>query len=375
MPLTFNAIYLGNPGIFLDPTEGNDVAENAALFVGQTFGGPGEGLSSQWVSFTSVNNGGNSTALDMNNSVVNDQAIIDNGSGPVAYVFDGTAVFSGVITYVDGTTSATDLQFVLVQMTNGDLYLVPRPTEGDPTNDALSANRIQSVTFTDVSGDTYSGMAIDRPVISFINCFTPGARIAVPEGTTLVEDLRVGDLVVTRDHGAQAIRWIGKRTLSAADLARNPGLRPIRIAAGALGRGLPEQDLIVSPQHRFMMVSRIAARMFGMAEVLVAAKHLVGCPGIEIIEDCTGIDYLHFTCDQHELVYADGSVTETLYLGAQALASLAEGARQELQALFPEILPTVGTAAPPVPARMLLTGRQGRSLSRRHLRNRVPLVA
>ena len=51
--------------------------------------------------------------------------------------------------------------------------------------------------------------------------------------------------------------------------------RPIRIRAGTLGNGLPEADLIVSPQHRVLVRSGIARTLFGADEVLVAAKQLL----------------------------------------------------------------------------------------------------
>ena len=373
MPLTFNAIFLDNSGIELDPTEGNNVAENANLFVGQTFGGPGAALAGQWVSFTSVNNGGVANALDMNNNIVTDQAIIDNGSGPVTYDFDGTAVWSGTLTYIDGTSSAPGLQLVLVQMTNGDLYLVPRPTAADPTNVALSANQIQSVTITGLTGNTFSGMGSDRPLISFITCFSRGTRIAVPGGDRNIEDLVVGDLVMTEDHGAQPIRWIGRRTLTHEDLTRSPNLRPIRIKAGALCDGLPERDLIVSPQHRMLVRSRIAGRMFGTSEVLVAAKHLLGLPGIDVVQDARQVEYLHLIFDRHEVVHAERALAESLYLGTQALASLSEDVLREIRELFPELRMPITSR--PTPARPFLQGRQGRSLCQRHLRNGLPLVA
>lgn len=374
MPLTFNAIFLGNSAVSLDPTEGNNVAENANLFVGQTFGGPGAALAGNWVSFTSVNNGGVVDALDMNNNVVNDQAIINNGSGPVTYVFDGTSVFNATITYIDGSTSAS-VPVVIVQMTNGDLYLVPSPTTPTPTNTALSSNQIRSVTLTSLVGNTYSGMGANRPLISFLTCFTPGTLIDTPEGLRAVETLQPGDKVVTKDRGAQDIFWVGRRDLSYQDLVRNPALRPVRIAAGALGGGLPARDLVVSPQHRVLVRSRIAARMFGQGEVLVAAKHLLGLPGIEVVLPEQGIAYLHFMCRRHEVVFAEGAATESLYAGPQAMQSMSGPARAELLALFPELMGEGARLMAPVPVRVLVTGRQGRSLTQRHLRNRQPLVA
>lgn len=359
MALTFNAIFLGNSATQLDPTEGNDLAEGAGFFATQTFGGPGNALAGQWVSFTSVNNGGVATALDMNNSVVNDLAIINDGSGPVTYTFDGTSVFFGFITYIDGSTSPLNLQMVLVQMTNGDLYLVPRPTAGDPTNAWLSTDQIQSITFTGLVGDTYSGMDADRPVISFLTCFASGTRISTPEGERPVEALAPGDLVNTQDNGPQPVLWIGHRHVSLVEMFANPQLRPIRIAAGSMGKGVPSRDLRVSPQHRMLVRSAIAERMFGAPEVMVAAKHLVGLPGIGRCPRLAPIDYWHLLCERHEILFADNAPAESFYTGTQALYALEEGARAELQAVF-------GNRTPPLPARNLVAGRKGRSLARRH---------
>ena len=95
--------------------------------------------------------------------------------------------------------------------------------------------------------------------------------ILTEAGEMPVERLVPGTRVMTRDNGLQELRWTGSRVVDAAMLDQNPNLRPIRIAAGAQGNGLPRRELIVSPQHRVLVRSRIAQKMFGAAEVLVAA--------------------------------------------------------------------------------------------------------
>ena len=193
-------------------------------------------------------------------------------------------------------------------------------------------------------------------------CFTPGTRIATPTGPRPVEDLCPGDLVLTRDNGAQAIRWIGTVGISPRRLDLQPNLRPIRIAAGALGRLTPEHDLIVSPQHRVLVTSRFAERMFGCVEVLVAAKHLIGLPGVQVQRQAGALTYLHMLFDRHELVLSNGTWTESLLPRDRAIAGLAPAAQREIRALFPD-LPGLS------PARRILTGREGRALLDRHTRN------
>lgn len=204
-------------------------------------------------------------------------------------------------------------------------------------------------------------------------CFTSGTLIKTIRGEIPVEDLKVGDEVLTLDRGYQTIRWIGSRNLSAAQLADHPKMCPIRIRAGALGVNQPERDLLVSPQHRILVRSIIAERMFGQSEVLVAAKQLLEMDGVEIAEDVTSITYWHFMFEAHQIVFANGAATESLYTGSEALKAVGNAARQEILVLFPELDKEDLHVAQP--ARILVPGRRGRRLAERVMRNKKTLVA
>ena len=65
-------------------------------------------------------------------------------------------------------------------------------------------------------------------------------------------------------------------------------------------------DLIVSPQHRMLVRSQIAQKMFGTPEVLVAAKQLCQLRGIDVVEDLVDVTYVHFLFDAHQIVLANG---------------------------------------------------------------------
>ncbi len=201
-------------------------------------------------------------------------------------------------------------------------------------------------------------------------CFTPGTLIATPGGDRAVETLRPGDLVLTRDHGPQAIRWIGRRELSARQLDVQPNQRPVQIAAGALGPGLPACGLTISPQHRILIVSKIAQRMFGSGEVLCAARHMAGTRGVAVRNPPAGVTYMHLLLDRHELICSGGVWTETLYPGPEALRSLPVTAREEIHTLFPAL----HLDGPPPGARPFLTGRETRSLMERHQNKQRDLV-
>ena len=202
-------------------------------------------------------------------------------------------------------------------------------------------------------------------------CFARGTLIETPDGPRAVESLAVGDLVLTVDNGAKPILWIGSNRVSAQQLDRQPELRPIRIRQGALGEGQPTRDLIVSPQHRILVRSRIAQKMFGTDEVLVAAKQLCQIEGIDIAADLPEVEYFHFLFDQHEVVVSNGARTESLYVGPMALKGVGPAARDEILKLFPELRD--GTTEAPG-ARPLVSGRMGRKLTIRHIQNERPLI-
>lgn len=214
---------------------------------------------------------------------------------------------------------------------------------------------------------TYNG----EPDPSSPPCFTLGTLIDTPGGPRPVEALRAGDLVLTRDHGAQTVVWAGRQHLDGAQLLEAPNLRPIRIAAGALGPGCPARDLVVSPQHRILLTSRILTRITGEAEMLTPACQLLGWPGVEVLPAESGVTYLHLLFAGHEVIRAEAAWTESLYLGPEIRKRRSAMAR-EIATLFPALL--THTAPLPAPARGFLRGRRLRELTRRAQKNARDLV-
>ena len=193
------------------------------------------------------------------------------------------------------------------------------------------------VTFN--NGDTMTFSQIER----VIPCFTAGTRIATPKGEVLVESLRPGDRILTRDNGIQTLRWVGHKRLEFLDLKKAPQLRPIKIGAGALGDNMPERDMLVSPSHRMLIVSHRAELYFGQSEILVAAKHMRAIEGVAIV-DQPYITYIHIMCDNHEIVLADGAWSESFQPGDYTLKGFDADQRAELFALFPELETKDGVA-------------------------------
>lgn len=216
-----------------------------------------------------------------------------------------------------------------------------------------------------ITGDTlqYGPGAVDplqevfefetlEPTPPTIPCFCLGTLIETATGPLPVDCLREGDLVRTADSGDQPIRWIGRRKV-----AGRGALAPIRIEVGALGN---HRTLTVSPQHRLLVADWRAEMFFGQAQVLVAAKHLVNGTTIRPIET-SEVTYLHFAFDRHEIVYAEGIPTESLYLGAMTLNAVDRAARDELMALFPDLADIA--VGPGRTARTCLRGWEGQLLA------------
>lgn len=208
--------------------------------------------------------------------------------------------------------------------------------------------------------------------IEGILCFARGTLIKTPQGEVPVEQLSVDDMVLTMDSGYQPIRWIGSNKKTKAELEANTKLKPIRIRAGALGAGLPEQDLVVSPQHRVLVRSAVAERMFGEHEVLIPANKLLALDGIEVDDVAEDVEYWHFLFDAHQIVWSNGTPTESLFTGPEALKAVSPEARAEIKTLFPHICTP---EFEPVAARFIPEkGRQMKKLVHRHHMNQKPML-
>lgn len=262
---------------------------------------------------------------------------------------------------------------VLVQMSNGDMFMRPNLGQENSWNDITNIYSVEIVSATNGSSlPAYSHTVGFNGKINDINfpCFTRGTHIETIKGYVAVEDLEVGDLIRTADNGYKPISWIGSQKLSALALHVRPNLKPVRIAAGALGAGLPARDLVVSPQHRILVNSKIVRDFLGTEEALIAAIHLIGLPSIEVISDCNNVEYFHIMFDLHEIIYAEELPTESLYLGVQAVKMLPADCREEIFSLFPNLIP--GQVEP---ARLFVTGKQARLLATKHLAASLKMVA
>jgi hypothetical protein len=190
----------------------------------------------------------------------------------------------------------------------------------------------ESLNYT--TGGVYEGPGVPDPGIV---CFTAGSRIATARGARPIEALEVGDLVLTKDHGLQPLRWIGQRVISLAEQISTPTFRPVLIKKSAIAANQPECDMQVSQQHRLLLDNHQTALLFGIAPVLCPAASLVNRHSITVAQTLRPVTYIHLLFDQHEIVYVDGLQSESFHPSQAGLDKLSNKARQEIYALFPAL--------------------------------------
>lgn len=367
MAMTFDVFYLGT-GPSIDPTEGNFTSENASALVGQTYGTVENPLVDNIGSLSPGStgfSGGDAARYDTNNNVTNDTFRIDGGTDQTV---DGLAIYNATITYTDGTTDT--ITAVVVQDTAGNLYLLPE-TDYNSDQVSLEAQPIRSLTLDSVFSNNTS-MDATRYDANYAVCYAPGTLIDTPDGPRAVETLVPGDLVMTLDHGAQAIRWVRSADHPLEDAEEEA--KPVQIKAGTLGHNRPAADLIVSPQHRILVGGAGQLQHIFGSEVFVPAKSLTPLPRICHMKGKARITWIHFACERHEVITASGCLSESLLLGPVVIKGLSAAERKDLTDSFgPVSAPDLSLNGPP--ARGCLAVGTVKRILARHQKGREALLA
>ena len=131
-------------------------------------------------------------------------------------------------------------------------------------------------------------------------CYCTGTLIRTARGEVAVEDLAVGDLVVTASGAHRPIRWIGHRAYAGRFANTNPDVLPICVKAGALADNIPVRDLWVSPKHAMFIDG-----------ALVPAEFLVNGVSVIKAERVDSVEYWHVELDSHDVLLAEGAPAES----------------------------------------------------------------
>lgn len=261
----------------------------------------------------------------------------DLGNGAVTATQDSVEAYNVTVTLGNGTQINTVVN--VIQLTNGATF-INESADGIPLDNlAFQSIKINSLRTNNAAG-WRTVRSIDQ---ARIVCFARNTRIATPGGHALVQDLAVGDRVITQDHGPQRLVW-----RATSFVASTASTYPVTIAAGALGPQMPSASLQVSPQHRMVLhlPAAAAVRAGGEAreneQIFVAAKKLVGMKGITQAPaggarggSLRGqVEYHHIMCARHEVIFANGAACESFFPGPMALEALNDADLQRLNGYF-----------------------------------------
>ena len=290
-------------------------------------------------------------SLDLTFTGSPDQARIDDDEGAFEDFFGGAEIqdpglnqFLTEDLVINGTTLANtgDALFAaaeadIVNLATGETgRIIYVSLNGGDEGDVIGVMTTIPLNNTDTFQITNATQIAAEPYANIV-CFTPGAEIETAEGRLRIEDVAIGDLVQTADHGLQPVRLIVRRELGAETLAAHPGLRPVLIRRDALGPNTPDADMRVSPQHRMRLSGWRAELLFGEAEVLAPAVSLVDDKAILRDHEAETVTYIHLVFDRHEIVTVNNAPSESLFPGGEALKALDPAARAEITRLFPHL--------------------------------------
>ena len=135
-----------------------------------------------------------------------------------------------------------------------------------------------------------------------ISCFLPGTKIQTTNSEICIEELRIGDRVLTVLGEAKQIKFVGRKEVWRQRSEPWTGQGPVKISRFAIDGKAPHSDLYVSPWHAIYIDG-----------VLIPVMYLVN--GITIVADAKpealSLTYFHIELDTHEAILAEGLAVES----------------------------------------------------------------
>lgn len=286
-------------------------------------------------------------------------SIINNSSSPNGTIYNFNGGFAEIITIED--TNNPDVfddddrfNHIIVDggtiVANGTtveseslIVLRELNSDGELVGDEITINVYsQGGDFEDVWGFSATDVLIpgrqyvkvggsnngDSTYTELVPCFAAGTRIKAGHKQVPVETIKRGDRIWTQSRRRRMVAWAGFTEVDGTGK-----FAPVRFEAGVIGNSAP---LLVSPNHRMLHFSTGSQLLFDDQPVLIPAHFYVGMPGVTRAPQ-DRIRYYHFMFQGHEVVEANGCLTESFYPGAQALTGMEKATRNELMDLFPEL--------------------------------------
>ena len=153
--------------------------------------------------------------------------------------------------------------------------------------------------------------------------FLHGTTVETGYGACAIERMRTGDRVLTLAGKMERIAWVGHTTLSAREVARAPGLKPVRMRQGDLWHSAPSADLIMAPEQGVVISSGPGQA----ASRVVLAKALpLGATRLPVLYD---LRFTHLVLERDGLMLINGLWCQSLIAN-----NVVDHARYETQAVI-----------------------------------------
>jgi hypothetical protein len=275
-----NRLIVDAGATFLGEADANAGAANTIELASSASAGTLTGLGSEYVGFqhldidagaawtvTGAEAGFNGVTIDFNTHDTLDLTDLAYTSGEKGAVFNRT---SDILTIYNGASPAETLQF----------------------SGAYSGYYFHAMSDGALGTDITLS---DSPA-----CYCRGTLIGTSRGKVPVEDLTVGDLLITLSGELQPLKWIGRRSYAGWLAAGNPEVQPVLFKAGALADHVPSRDLMVSPEHAMYLDGMLIP-----ARCLVNGKSIIQTTGMEEIH------YFHLELEDHAVIFAEDAASET----------------------------------------------------------------
>jgi hypothetical protein len=166
-----------------------------------------------------------------------------------------------------------------------------------------------------------------------------GANLRTPCGGRRVENIRNGDLIVTRDNGLQPVRMVWRRTVTAAEIAADPSLAPVRLKPRAIGPMMPQRDLLVGAAHRVLIPGWRLQDVPDTTACLIPARDVAGVNDAAYVDrSADEVTYFNVVFDSHQVFSANGLPVESFLPTVTTLCALDRHVTDDITRLFPELL-------------------------------------
>lgn len=260
-----------------------------------------------------------------------DVYVVDDSSAGMDAMHGAGEIYSDdAIALVDG--SGNVVQFI--SHWDNTVTAVEGPAAGMTSTDVGTASSMGSSLQSDDGGNTYY-VQNDTNKGTIPACYAPGSRIRSQKGETRVEDLKVGDFILTQENKLEEVCWIWCDDQPLDEAA--PHQKPVLISKDAIANGIPNRDLVVSGQHRIAVGINGQLEHIFSQPAFVPAKALVDLPGIRLMHGKKTMTWYHFLCKEHSVVIANNLASESLLLQQPIVSSLSDQQRSEISSFLERI--------------------------------------